>query len=80
MLFIDFNVFDNVVYLLCEYIEFDEVMIKILVLLKLEVVGLCGVVYLMFSEFLGGMVCCVVLVRVIVFDFEFIMYDELFVG
>lgn len=34
----------------------------------------------MLFELLGGMVCCVVLVCLIVFDFELIMYDEFFVG
>lgn len=34
----------------------------------------------MFSELFGGMVCRVVLVRVIVLDLDLIMYDEFFVG
>lgn len=51
-----------------------------MVMMKLEVVGLCGVVKLMFFEFFGGMVWCVVLVCVIVLELDFIMFDEFFVG
>lgn len=80
VLFIDMNVFDNVVYLLWEYINLFVLLLKSVVMMKLEVVGLCGVVKLMFFEFFGGMVCCVVLVCVIVLELDFIMFDELFVG
>lgn len=80
VLFMDLFVFDNVVFLLCEYIELFEVFICDLVLMKFNVVGLCGVCDLMFLEIFGGMVWCVVLVWVIVFDLLFIFYDELFVG
>ncbi|WP_177338779.1 ATP-binding cassette domain-containing protein, partial [Klebsiella quasipneumoniae] len=54
-LFTDLNVFDNVAYPLREHTELDEAMIKTLVLLKLEAVGLRGAAYLMPSELSGGM-------------------------
>lgn len=80
VLFIDFDVFENVVFLLCVYIQLLEEMICDIVLMKFQVVGLCGVVELMLDEFFGGMKCCVVLVWVIVLDLQILFYDELFVG
>lgn len=61
-------VFENVVFVLCEYIDLFEDLICDFVLMKFNVVGLCGVCDLMLFEVLGGMVCCIVLVCVIVFD------------
>lgn len=79
-LFTDLNVFDNVAYPLREHTELDEAMIKTLVLLKLEAVGLRGAAYLMPSELSGGMARRAALARAIALDPELIMYDEPFVG
>ncbi len=53
-LFTDLNVFDNVAYPLREHTDLDESLIKTLVLLKLEAVGLRGAAYLMPSELSGA--------------------------
>ncbi|HGH6013989.1 TPA: phospholipid ABC transporter ATP-binding protein MlaF [Vibrio mimicus] len=79
-LFTDLNVFDNVAYPLREHTDLDESLIKTLVLLKLEAVGLRGAAYLMPSELSGGMARRAALARAIALDPELIMFDEPFVG
>jgi len=79
-LFTDLNVFDNVAFPLREHTELSEELIRSIVLLKLEAVGLRGAAQLMPSELSGGMARRAALARAIALDPELIMYDEPFVG
>lgn len=79
-LFTDLSVFENVAFPLREHTNLPEEMIKDLVLMKLEAVGLRGAISLMPSELSGGMVRRVALARAIALDPNLIMYDEPFTG
>ena len=79
-LFTHINVFENVAFPLREHTRLSEAMIRTLVLMKLQMVGLRGAAYLMPSELSGGMARRVALARAIALDPEFIMYDEPFTG
>ncbi|ENC6708320.1 phospholipid ABC transporter ATP-binding protein MlaF [Vibrio harveyi] len=79
-LFTDLNVFDNVAFPLREHTELSEELIRTMVLLKLEAVGLRGAAELMPSELSGGMARRAALARAIALDPDLIMYDEPFVG
>jgi phospholipid/cholesterol/gamma-HCH transport system ATP-binding protein len=79
-LFTDLNVFENVAFSLREHTNLSEDMIRDLVLLKLEAVGLRGAAYLSVSQLSGGMARRVALARAIMMDPEIIMYDEPFTG
>ena len=76
----DLSVFDNVAFPFREQTDLPEALIRILVIMKLEMVGLRGARDLMPSELSGGMVRRVSLARAIALDPELIMYDEPFVG
>jgi phospholipid/cholesterol/gamma-HCH transport system ATP-binding protein len=76
----DLNVFDNVAYPLREHTELSEELIRDVVLMKLEAVGLRGARALMPSELSGGMARRVALARAIALDPMMIMYDEPFAG
>jgi len=76
----DMSVFDNVAFPLREHTRLDESMIRKLVLLKLEAVGLRGAHGLMPAELSGGMARRVALARAIALDPMMIMYDEPFTG
>jgi phospholipid/cholesterol/gamma-HCH transport system ATP-binding protein len=76
----DLNVFDNVAFPLREHTELPESMIRDLVLMKLQAVGLRGARRLMPSELSGGMARRVALARAIALDPMMIMYDEPFTG
>ncbi len=79
-LFSDINVYENVAYPLREHTTLSEELIKILVLMKLEAVGLRGCEGLYPEELSGGMARRVALARAIALDPKFIMYDEPFTG
>ena len=79
-LFTDLNVFDNVAFPLREHTQLSEELIRTLVLLKLEAVGLRGAASLMPSELSGGMARRAALARAIALDPDLIMFDEPFVG
>ena len=76
----DLSVFDNVAFPLREQTDLPEELVRILVLLKLEMVGLRGARGLMAAELSGGMQRRVALARAIALDPDMIMYDEPFVG
>jgi len=79
-LFTHLNVFENVAFPLREHTQLSEAMIRSLVLMKLEMVGLRGADKLMPSELSGGMARRVALARAIALDPELIMYDEPLTG
>jgi phospholipid/cholesterol/gamma-HCH transport system ATP-binding protein len=79
-LFTDLNVFDNVAFPLREITHLSEEMVRDVVLMKLEAVGLRGARELMPSEISGGMARRVALARAIALDPELVMYDEPFAG
>ena len=79
-LFTDLSVFDNVAFPLREHTDLPESMIRDLVLMKLNAVGLRGARDLMPSEISGGMARRVALARAIALDPDLILYDEPFAG
>jgi phospholipid/cholesterol/gamma-HCH transport system ATP-binding protein len=76
----DLSVFDNVAFPLREHTDLPESMIRHLVLMKLEAVGLRGAHGLMPRELSGGMGRRVALARAIALDPMMILYDEPFTG
>jgi len=79
-LFTDMSVFDNVAFPMREHTDLPESMIRDLVLMKLQAVGLRGAAGLMPSELSGGMARRVALARAVALDPMLIMYDEPFAG
>jgi phospholipid/cholesterol/gamma-HCH transport system ATP-binding protein len=79
-LFTNMTVFDNVAFPLREHTKLDEDIIRTIVMLKLEAVGLRGAAALKPSELSGGMARRAALARAIALDPELIMYDEPFAG
>ena len=79
-LFTDLSVFDNVAFPLREHTDLSPALLRDIVLMKLDAVGLRGARELMPSEISGGMARRVALARAIVLDPELIMYDEPFAG
>ncbi|MFZ6639624.1 ABC transporter ATP-binding protein [Undibacterium sp. TC4M20W] len=79
-LFTDLSVFDNVAFPMREHTDLSEAMIRDLVLLKLQAVGLRNAASLMPAEISGGMARRVALARAVALDPELIMYDEPFAG
>jgi phospholipid/cholesterol/gamma-HCH transport system ATP-binding protein len=79
-LFTDMSVFDNVAFPLREHTNVPEALIRDIVLMKLNAVGLRGARDLMPSEVSGGMARRVALARAIALDPELVMYDEPFAG
>ncbi|MDA1299120.1 MAG: ABC transporter ATP-binding protein [Proteobacteria bacterium] len=79
-LFSDMSVFENVAFPIRVHTTLQESMIRDLVLLKLESVGLRGAAPLFPNELSGGMNRRVALARAIALDPDIIMYDEPFTG
>jgi len=79
-LFTDLSVFENVAFPLREHTRLPEPMIRDLVLMKLNAVGLRGARDLMPSEISGGMARRVALARAIALDPDLVLYDEPFAG
>ncbi len=79
-LFTDMTVFDNIAFPLREHTRLSEKIIRIMVLMKLQAVGLRGAADLMPSELSGGMARRAALARSIALDPELILYDEPFAG
>ncbi|MEN8762324.1 MAG: ABC transporter ATP-binding protein [Thiogranum sp.] len=76
----DLTVYDNVAFPLREHTDLPEAMIRDLVLMKLQAVGLRGARDLQPSELSGGMARRIALARAIALDPMMIMYDEPFTG
>ncbi|MCF7977254.1 MAG: ABC transporter ATP-binding protein [Chromatiaceae bacterium] len=76
----DLNVFENVAFPIREHAKLPESVLRKLVLIKLEAVGLRGAAALMPSQLSGGMARRVALARAIALDPMMIMYDEPFTG
>jgi phospholipid/cholesterol/gamma-HCH transport system ATP-binding protein len=79
-LFTDLTVFDNVAFPLREHSRLPEGMIRDIVLMKLNAVGLRGAAPLRISQVSGGMARRIALARAMALDPELIMYDEPFAG
>jgi phospholipid/cholesterol/gamma-HCH transport system ATP-binding protein len=79
-LFTDLTVFDNVAFPLREHSQLPESMIRDIVLMKLNAVGLRGAAPLRISQVSGGMARRIALARAMALDPELIMYDEPFAG
>ncbi|RJS94637.1 ABC transporter ATP-binding protein [Salinisphaera sp. Q1T1-3] len=76
----DLSVFDNVAFPLREHTRLPERLVRDIVLMKLEAVGLRGARDLFPAQLSGGMARRVALARAIALDPEMIMYDEPFAG
>ena len=79
-LFTDLSVFDNVAFPLREHTNLSPALVRDVVLMKLNAVGLRGARDLVPSEVSGGMARRVALARAIALDPELVMYDEPFAG
>jgi phospholipid/cholesterol/gamma-HCH transport system ATP-binding protein len=79
-LFTDLSVFENVAFPIREHTDLPEAMIRDLVMMKLNAVGLRGARDLMPTELSGGMARRVALARAVALDPAIIMYDEPFAG
>jgi phospholipid/cholesterol/gamma-HCH transport system ATP-binding protein len=79
-LFTDLSVFENVAFPLRVHTNLPDDMIRDLVLMKLNAVGLRGARDLMPSQLSGGMSRRVAIARSMALDPQFIMYDEPFTG
>lgn len=79
-LFSDLTVFENVAFPLKEHTRLNGEMIRYLVLIKLNSVGLRGAAHLFPRELSGGMQRRVALARAMALDPKLIMYDEPFTG
>jgi phospholipid/cholesterol/gamma-HCH transport system ATP-binding protein len=79
-LFTDLSVFDNVAFPLREHTTLPDRLVRDIVLMKLDAVGLRGARELMPSEVSGGMARRVALARAMALDPQLMMYDEPFAG
>jgi phospholipid/cholesterol/gamma-HCH transport system ATP-binding protein len=79
-LFTDLDVFENVAFPLRVHTQLPDEMIRDIVLMKLQAVGLRGAIELMPDELSGGMKRRVALARAIALDPQILLYDEPFVG
>jgi phospholipid/cholesterol/gamma-HCH transport system ATP-binding protein len=79
-LFTDLTVFENVAFPLREHTDLPEEMLRDLVLMRLNAVGLRNAAQLKPNEISGGMARRVALARAVALDPNLIMYDEPFAG
>jgi phospholipid/cholesterol/gamma-HCH transport system ATP-binding protein len=79
-LFTDMSVFDNVAFPLREHTRLPSAMVRDLVMMKLQAVGLRGAARLSPAELSGGMARRVALARAVALDPMLILYDEPFAG
>mgnify|MGYP001821545771 CR=1 FL=1 len=76
----DLDVYENIAFPLREHTRLPEPVLRQMILMKLELVGLRGARRLMPAELSGGMTRRVALARAIVIDPVMVMYDEPFTG
>jgi phospholipid/cholesterol/gamma-HCH transport system ATP-binding protein len=76
----DLTVFENVAFPLREHARLPASLLRRLVLMKLEAVGLRGAAHLLPAQLSGGMARRAALARAIALDPMMIMYDEPFTG
>ncbi len=76
----DMSVYDNIAFPIREHTELPESIIRTIVLMKLNAVGLRGAKNLMPNELSGGMARRVAMARALALDPEMILYDEPFTG
>lgn len=79
-MFTDMTVFENIAFPIREHLDLPEAMVRDLVLMKLNAVGLRGTARLKPSELSGGMGRRVALARATALDPMLVMYDEPFAG
>ncbi|OGA24112.1 MAG: ABC transporter ATP-binding protein [Betaproteobacteria bacterium RIFCSPLOWO2_02_FULL_67_19] len=79
-LFTDLSVYENIAFALREHYELPEELIRALVLMKLDAVGLRGARDMMPADLSGGMTRRVALARAIATDPMMVIYDEPFAG
>jgi phospholipid/cholesterol/gamma-HCH transport system ATP-binding protein len=79
-LFTDLSVYENLAFAIREHYELPEELIRALVLMKLDAVGLRGARDMMPGDLSGGMTRRVALARAIATDPMLVMYDEPFAG
>jgi len=79
-LFADMDVFENVAFPLREHTDLPDALIRDVVLMKLNAVGLRGARGLRPADLSGGMARRVALARAIALDPDLVMYDEPFAG
>ncbi len=75
-LFNSLNIFENIAFPLRQHTDLSESVIKTIVKIKLEMVGLRGIEHLMPSQLSGGMTKRVGLARAIIMDPKVVFYDE----
>jgi phospholipid/cholesterol/gamma-HCH transport system ATP-binding protein len=76
----DLSVFENIAFPLREHTDLPETLVRDLVLMKLQAVGLRGAAGMMPNELSGGMARRVAMARAIALDPMMVMYDEPFTG
>jgi phospholipid/cholesterol/gamma-HCH transport system ATP-binding protein len=79
-LFTDLTVFENVAFPIREHTDLSDELVRDLVLMKLNAVGLRGTAALRPAELSGGMARRVALARAIALDPMLMLYDEPFAG
>jgi phospholipid/cholesterol/gamma-HCH transport system ATP-binding protein len=79
-LFTDLTVFENVAFPIREHTDLTDELVRDLVLMKLNAVGLRGTAALRPAELSGGMARRVALARAIALDPMLMLYDEPFAG
>jgi phospholipid/cholesterol/gamma-HCH transport system ATP-binding protein len=79
-LFTDLNVYDNIAFPIRENFHLPEELVRRIVLMKLQAVGLRGAHAMMPADLSGGMTRRVALARAVATDPKLMMYDEPFAG
>ncbi len=75
-LFNSLNIYENIAFPLREHTKLIDSVIKTMITIKLEMVGLRGVEHMMPNQLSGGMLKRVGLARAIILDPKVVFYDE----